>query len=93
VYWREFASAVKDIPIVCNFKNSVIRYDILTPNLIPKGFMDGKEAVKRMLQSLDFDDSMCEFVVYEIYLLLHTVGRVNILLRLLRRTGVRWRLR
>jgi hypothetical protein len=37
--------------------------------------MDGKEAVKRMLQSLDFDDSMCEFVVYEIYLLLHTVGR------------------
>ncbi|KAL3100970.1 hypothetical protein niasHS_001430 [Heterodera schachtii] len=31
------------------------RYEILTPNLIPKGFMDGKEAAKRIIETLDLD--------------------------------------
>uniref|UniRef100_A0A183BXB8 Myosin motor domain-containing protein n=1 Tax=Globodera pallida TaxID=36090 RepID=A0A183BXB8_GLOPA len=31
------------------------RYEILTPNLIPKGFMDGKEATKRIIEHLDLD--------------------------------------
>ena len=29
------------------------RYEILTPNVIPKGFQDGKEAVRRMIDSLE----------------------------------------
>lgn len=36
----------------------VYRYEILTPNAIPKGFMDGKQACERMvvfLQNYCFD--------------------------------------
>jgi len=29
---------------------SVSRYEILTPNAIPKGFMDGKQACERMVR-------------------------------------------
>ncbi|XP_064416942.1 myosin-10 isoform X3 [Latimeria chalumnae] len=31
------------------------RYEILTPNAIPKGFMDGKQACELMIQSLELD--------------------------------------
>ncbi|XP_033826509.1 myosin-10 isoform X1 [Periophthalmus magnuspinnatus] len=31
------------------------RYEILTPNSIPKGFMDGKQACERMIQALELD--------------------------------------
>ncbi|KAK7939054.1 hypothetical protein WMY93_002380 [Mugilogobius chulae] len=31
------------------------RYEILTPNAIPKGFMDGKQACERMIQALELD--------------------------------------
>lgn len=34
------------------------RYEILTPNVVPKGFMDGKEAVKRMVAALDLSDTL-----------------------------------
>lgn len=30
------------------------RYEILTPNAIPRGFMDGKKAVEKMVSSLSF---------------------------------------
>ncbi|XP_065898509.1 myosin-9-like [Dysidea avara] len=33
------------------------RYEILTPGIIPKGFMDGKKATEKMLQALDLDPS------------------------------------
>uniref|UniRef100_A0A1L8E5N4 Putative myosin class i heavy chain n=1 Tax=Nyssomyia neivai TaxID=330878 RepID=A0A1L8E5N4_9DIPT len=31
------------------------RYELLTPNVIPKGFMDGKKACERMIQALELD--------------------------------------
>ncbi|GMR60861.1 hypothetical protein PMAYCL1PPCAC_31056 [Pristionchus mayeri] len=34
------------------------RYEILTPNVIPKGFMDGKEAVKKMIDALEIEPQL-----------------------------------
>lgn len=34
------------------------RYELLTPNAIPAGFMDGKRAVDMMVQSLDIDKTL-----------------------------------
>ncbi|XP_067388870.1 myosin-10-like [Emydura macquarii macquarii] len=34
------------------------RYEILTPNAIPKGFMDGKQACERMIKSLELDSNL-----------------------------------
>ncbi|XP_053540248.1 myosin-10 isoform X1 [Ictalurus punctatus] len=34
------------------------RYEILTPNAIPKGFMDGKQACERMIQALELDPNL-----------------------------------
>ncbi|GMT36237.1 hypothetical protein PFISCL1PPCAC_27534, partial [Pristionchus fissidentatus] len=34
------------------------RYEILTPSVIPKGFMDGKEAAKKMIDALDIDEQL-----------------------------------
>uniref|UniRef100_A0A673CAY7 Myosin-9 n=1 Tax=Sphaeramia orbicularis TaxID=375764 RepID=A0A673CAY7_9TELE len=34
------------------------RYEILTPNAIPKGFMDGKQACERMIESLELDPNL-----------------------------------
>ncbi|XP_029545153.1 myosin-10 isoform X1 [Salmo trutta] len=34
------------------------RYEILTPNAIPKGFMDGKQACERMIRALELDSNL-----------------------------------
>uniref|UniRef100_A0A8C8GBM5 Myosin, heavy chain 10, non-muscle n=1 Tax=Oncorhynchus tshawytscha TaxID=74940 RepID=A0A8C8GBM5_ONCTS len=34
------------------------RYEILTPNAIPKGFMDGKQACERMVKALELDPNL-----------------------------------
>eukprot|EP00057_Strongylocentrotus_purpuratus_P011170 XP_011665644.1 PREDICTED: myosin-10 [Strongylocentrotus purpuratus] len=34
------------------------RYELLTPNVIPKGFMDGKKAVVEMIKALDLDPTL-----------------------------------
>lgn len=34
------------------------RYEILTPNIIPKGFMDGKEAAKKIIAALEMDSNL-----------------------------------
>ncbi|XP_032817139.1 myosin-10-like isoform X2 [Petromyzon marinus] len=34
------------------------RYEILTPNAIPKGFMDGKQACERMIKGLELDPNL-----------------------------------
>ena len=34
------------------------RYELLTPNVIEKGFMDGKEAVKRMIEALELNENL-----------------------------------
>ena len=44
------------------------RYEILTPNLIPEGFIDGKEAVKRMTQTLGMDSNIYRIGQSKIFL-------------------------
>merc|ERR1719187_1353446 len=34
------------------------RYDLLTPNVIPKGFMDGKKACEKMIEALELDPGL-----------------------------------
>ncbi|CAA9995749.1 unnamed protein product, partial [Nesidiocoris tenuis] len=34
------------------------RYELLTPNVIPKGFMDGKKACEKMINSLELDPNL-----------------------------------
>ncbi|KAL8565495.1 hypothetical protein ACOMHN_049471 [Nucella lapillus] len=34
------------------------RYEILTPNAIPRGFMDGKKAVEKMIAALELDNNL-----------------------------------
>ena len=34
------------------------RYELLTPNVIPKGFMDGKKACEKMIHALDLDPNL-----------------------------------
>merc|ERR1719464_2717421 len=34
------------------------RYELLTPNVIPKGFMDGKKACERMIGALELDPNL-----------------------------------
>merc|ERR1719210_1175806 len=34
------------------------RYELLTPNVIPKGFMDGKKACEKMIEALEFDPGL-----------------------------------
>lgn len=34
------------------------RYELLTPNSIPKGFMDGKKACEKMIASLELDPNL-----------------------------------
>ncbi|XP_033313699.1 myosin heavy chain, non-muscle isoform X3 [Bombus vosnesenskii] len=34
------------------------RYELLTPNAIPKGFMDGKKACEKMIQALELDPNL-----------------------------------
>nr|CAG4643693.1 EOG090X00BY [Lepidurus arcticus] len=34
------------------------RYELLTPNVIPKGFMDGKKACEKMIQALELDPNL-----------------------------------
>ena len=38
------------------------RYEILTPNVLPKDIMDGKKAAVKMIQALDLDDNLYRFV-------------------------------
>ena len=39
------------------FQEFRLRYEILTPSLIPRGFMDSKKAVEMMLQALEFEEN------------------------------------
>jgi myosin heavy chain 9/10/11/14 len=34
------------------------RYELLTPNVIPKGFMDGKKACEKMISALELDNNL-----------------------------------
>ena len=37
------------------------RYELLTPNVIPKGFMDGKKACEKMIVALDLDPNLYRY--------------------------------
>ena len=38
------------------------RYELLTPNVIPKGFMDGKKACEKMIVALDLDPNLYRYL-------------------------------
>ncbi|XP_067929437.1 myosin-9-like [Watersipora subatra] len=40
------------------FQEFRTRYELLTPNAIPKGFMDGKKCCERMIQALELDPNL-----------------------------------
>uniref|UniRef100_A0A914YEA6 Myosin heavy chain n=1 Tax=Panagrolaimus superbus TaxID=310955 RepID=A0A914YEA6_9BILA len=44
------------------------RYETLTPNIIPKGYMDGKEAVKKMTKALEMDANLFRIGQSKIFL-------------------------
>jgi myosin protein heavy chain len=45
----------KGFPNRVSFQDFKQRYEILTPGVVPKGFMDGRKACERMLQALELD--------------------------------------
>merc|ERR1719499_1676369 len=45
-------------PIRIPFQEFRQRYELLTPNVIPKGFMDGKKACEKMIEALELDPGL-----------------------------------
>ncbi|KAF8191360.1 nonmuscle myosin heavy chain b [Pholiota molesta] len=43
------------------------RYEILTPGVLPKGYMDGREACRRMVNSLELDDTIFKLGTSKIF--------------------------
>uniref|UniRef100_A0A8H8CJM1 Nonmuscle myosin heavy chain b n=1 Tax=Psilocybe cubensis TaxID=181762 RepID=A0A8H8CJM1_PSICU len=43
------------------------RYEILTPGILPKGYMDGREACRRMVNSLELDDTIFKLGTSKIF--------------------------
>ncbi len=43
------------------------RYEVLTPGIIPPGYMDGREACQRMVKTLDLDDSIYKIGTSKIF--------------------------
>ncbi|CAF3703620.1 unnamed protein product [Adineta steineri] len=43
------------------------RYEILCPNVIPKGFMDGKAAAQKMIKELDLDENLYRIGLTKIF--------------------------
>ena len=43
------------------------RYEILTPGIIPRGYMDGREACWRMVRALDLDDTIFKIGTSKIF--------------------------
>lgn len=36
----------------CTLSFQILRYELLTPGVIPKGFMDGRKAVEKMVRNI-----------------------------------------
>ncbi|KAL1743339.1 nonmuscle myosin heavy chain b [Schizophyllum fasciatum] len=43
------------------------RYEILTPGIIPRGYMDGREACRRMVNALELDDAIFKIGTSKIF--------------------------
>ena len=43
------------------------RYEVLTPGVIPRGYMDGREACRRMVNTLDLDDTIYKIGTSKIF--------------------------
>ncbi|KAJ3985572.1 nonmuscle myosin heavy chain b [Lentinula detonsa] len=43
------------------------RYEILTPDIIPKGYMDGREACRRMIGALELDETIFKIGMSKIF--------------------------
>jgi myosin protein heavy chain len=43
------------------------RYKVLTPGIIPKGYMDGREACRRMVGALELDEAVFKIGMSKIF--------------------------
>ncbi|KAJ7049460.1 P-loop containing nucleoside triphosphate hydrolase protein [Mycena amicta] len=43
------------------------RYEVLTPGIIPRGYMDGREACRRMVKALELDDAIFKIGTSKIF--------------------------
>ncbi|KAJ7078394.1 myosin II heavy chain [Mycena crocata] len=43
------------------------RYEVLTPGIIPRGYMDGREACRRMVKTLELDDAIFKIGTSKIF--------------------------
>jgi myosin protein heavy chain len=43
------------------------RYEVLTPGIIPRRYMDGREACRRMVKALDLDDAVFKIGTSKIF--------------------------
>lgn len=43
------------------------RYELLTPGIIPRGYMDGREASRRMVRALELDDALYKIGMSKIF--------------------------
>ena len=50
--------SIHETTIEFNGNDLNFRYEILTPGVIPKGFMDGKKACEKMIEILELDQNL-----------------------------------
>ena len=43
------------------------RYEVLTPGIIPKGYMDGREACRRMVGALELDEALFKIGMLKVF--------------------------
>jgi myosin protein heavy chain len=57
-YSNFYSLLVICLKLIIKKKKIFFRYELLTPNAIPKGFMDGKLACEKMIVALDLDPNL-----------------------------------
>ncbi|KAK0407846.1 hypothetical protein QR680_003632 [Steinernema hermaphroditum] len=67
----------KGFPNRVPFQEFRHRYGVLTPNVIPKGFMDGKEAVKKMVEALELQRNLFEIGQSKIFFRTGVLARLE----------------
>lgn len=53
------------------------RYEILCPNVLPKGFMDGKVAAQKMIKELDLDENLYRIGLTKIFFRSGVLGHLE----------------
>jgi len=58
IYYKVQTLIINYVETRIPFQEFRQRYELLTPSVIPKGFMDGKKACERMIQALELDNNL-----------------------------------